>query len=325
MKLLHGYFVVLNLFMAMNGLWGSTAAFASEPLKVVVTIAPFHALVSAVTKGITKPTLLVRQGASPHHYTLRLSEVKAVQEANIIFWGGPELESFLVKPLKSINASPRIVQFDQVPNLSILPIRRSASFEAHRHDDHHHHTHAAATADNHIHIAATKDMHFWLDPNNAKILVAYIAKTLSEIDPNHRAHYQINAKQFIQQIETMDLRLKNKLKSAQNIPFIVFHDAYQYFEKHYGLTAIGSVNIHPEIPPGVERLLTIRTLIEKNKARCIFREPQFKPQIVNTLAEETHTKVGELDPVGVSSQIGGDGYIQLLEKLADSFVECLVL
>jgi zinc transport system substrate-binding protein len=322
MQLIRFWNIALK-FLVVSGLWCSTGVFASESPKVAVTIAPFHALVSAIMEGVGKPTLLVRPGASPHHYTLRPSEVKALQQANILFWGGPELESFLIKPLRSQNPSLRIVQLDQTPQLLILPPRRSALFEAHTHEAHDHSHSEGGDSSAHIHITETQDMHFWLDPTNANVLVNYIAAELSVVDPSHRMYYQHNAKQFIQKIEALDQRLKIKLTPVRATPFIVFHDAYQYFERHYGLAAVGSINIHPEIPPSVERLLIIRATIEKNKAKCIFREPQFKSQIVNSLADETHTKVGELDPIGVPSQLGGEGYLQLLEKLADNFIECL--
>lgn len=310
-------------------------------LRVVTTIAPFHALVSAVMGNLGVPELLLKPGASPHHYTLRPSEIKVLQDAEVIFWGGPQLESFLVKPLSTIERSYpslNIIQLDKTPSLVLLPVRRSSTFETccghdheHEHEHDHGHSHNNDHDHGHGHEADNHDMHFWLDPNNAKVLIDHIAKVLSEKDPIHKNEYFENAKQFKLKLSALDEKLKEELKPVQKKPFIVFHDAYQYFEKHYHLTAAGSITVHPEIPPSVERLQEIRSIIKKTKAVCVFREPQFNSQLIKGIAEETGIHIGELDPLGVSlgsareskDESKGEGYLILLKNLAKSFRECL--
>lgn len=315
------WFPVLNLIL-LGGLWVNQPLFASEVPKAMTSIAPFHALVSAVMDGIGEPKLLLTGKSSPHHYTLRPSEIKALQDADIIFWGGPLLETFLAKPLTVLPPSITIVELDKTKRLKLLKVRQSALFAPHTHDhshgsQEHEHPHENAA------LSHQNDMHFWLDPDNAKILVDAIAQQLSNKDPVHQTHYLENAKRFKKKIEAIDHQIKQKLQPVQHHPFIVFHDAYQYFERHYGLTGVAAISLHPEIPPSVERLKSIREILRKTKAICIFSEPQFKSNIVQSIAAETNIRVGQLDPLGRSSNTPGNGYLNLLNNLSDEFSRCL--
>lgn len=319
----------------------SELVFGKPSLNIVTSIPPFHALITAVIGELSPPPLLIlKTGASPHHYTLRPSEVKALQKADLIFWGGPALESFLVKPLQSLNSSVTVIELDTTPGLLLLPQRKSAHFEAHDHGESKGHDHQHA--DDHVHAhdhqhgehshhgapalenIATQDMHFWLDPNNAKVLVDKIAEVLSKKDPEHQAQYLNNAKRFKKAIQELDQNLQKKLKGIQDRPFVVFHDAYQYFERHYHLNGVGAISFHPELPQSIERIQTIRNLIKTLKAKCVFREPQFKSKLVETLVEDTQASMGELDPLGEESRPGSpNGYLLLLEQLSEGLSGCL--
>lgn len=328
------------------GLWWITFAFASGKPHVVVTIPPFHALVSAVMENVAEPQLLVKSGGSPHHYNLRPSEIESLQEANIIFWGGPELETFLVKPLRSLNSSTEIVELDKTPGLLLLRPRRTASFTAtpkekptqnQKQKKGHKQKGASNLAQKNIrdqskesgccdsdHAGGTKDMHFWLDPYNAKLMVKWIANKLSKADPAHRAQYQENAKAYVAKLDALDRALKIKLKPIHKMPYVVFHDAYQYFEHHYGLNGVGAISIHPELPISLQRLYEIRARIKKAKAVCIFREPQFKSHMAETLSQDTGTRLGEIDPLGQSQTKDGSDYLNLLDNIANSLRTCLM-
>lgn len=323
-KMLKPYLKVL----AVCGLWWITSAFASASNpNVVVSIAPFHALVSAVMQDVGEPKLLVEKGASPHHYNLKPSEIKTLQEADLIFWGGPELETFLVKPLESLGPSTKTVELGKTDKLLLLPPRRSASFQrpkTHSQDAKHSKEIYGCCDHNHDQGPEAKDMHFWLDPNNAKLIVLNIVKQLSTIDKEHEQQYQQNARKFIKKLDAVDKRLKIQLKPIQTMPYMVFHDAYQYFEHHYHLKGVGAISIHPELPLSLQRLYEVRDTITQKKAICIFREPQFKAQLVENLAKETGVRVGELDPLGESHAKDGSDYFVLLENIADSLKGCLL-
>jgi len=286
--------------------------FAVVP-RVVVSINPFYGLVASVMQGVAKPSLLLKIGASPHEYTLKPSEIRQLEAATLIFWGGPALESFLIKPLAQQQAS--IVAFDQVPGLHTLPLRTSMIWESQDEDakasGHHHHHHAHGNI----------DMHFWLDPRNAIEMTKAIVRQLSLVDPEHQSQYQANGVVLIARLNGLDLKLRKKLQSIHAMPFVVFHDAYQYFEKHYHLQGAGSISLHPELPPSVKRLSTIRSIIAQQKVRCLFSEPQFSPALVHSIADDLPLKTGILDPIGIDPS--PEGYFTLMENLSEALTGCL--
>ncbi len=322
----HAFFTLTLLIAA--ALWPKGMILANEvheSPKVVVSIPPFHALVAGVMEGVGSPTLLVKTGASPHDYSLRPSDVKQLFAADIIFWGGPELETFLIKPLQNIKSSTspssliRQVPLVESPGLLLLPIRSSPAFEPHNHT---HEAHEHKQKHEHEHLAHT-DMHFWLDPHNAKLLVDEIVRRLSIVDPTHAKIYQQNGNKEKIELDKLDLDIQNKLKRVKKIPYIVFHDAYQYFEHRYGLNGVGAITLNPEIPPSSKRLKTIQETIQKTNAHCVFSEPQFRPKLVESLVKGTSVKIGELDPLGKENSEGGQGYIKLLEGLSNALSDCL--
>lgn len=316
MKRLHS-FIALCL-CAITALGSSCGASINTPPQVVTSIMPFYALVASVMQGVGTPKLLVKPGASPHDYALRPSDMLILKDADIIFWGGPQLESFLIKPLDShdLKKTLKIIEFDKIPGLLLLPIRHTAAFEPHDHSQDHAHDNSSDHAQN-------IDMHFWLDPNNALILVDTIEAQLSQADPIHAALYKENSKKFKKQLKTVDSKIKAQLKDIKNIPFIVFHDAYQYFEKQYDLDGVGSITLNPEVPPSAKRLTIIRDTIQKRNAQCVFKEPQFSPKLVHSIIEDTHIRMGQLDPLGTLPKNNENGYFKLLENLADSLKGCL--
>ncbi len=312
------------IFFSLATFWVGTATSAQIPLvntipKVVVSITPFYALVAAVMKGVSTPKLLVKPGASPHEYTLRPSDILLLQEAQLIFWGGPQLETFLAKPLNTLKAhlgTHSIVEFDNASGLLLLPIRHSTAWESHQHE--HAHTHEILDDDK-----SNQDMHFWLNPNNAIILTDMIVKQLSMIDPKHANIYEKNGAHLKQRLKKLDTHIAAELATVKTMPYIVFHDAYQYFEQRYGLKGVGSVTLNPEVPPSAKRLATIRKIIQTSKAQCVFREPQFQSKLVDSIVVDLGVKTGELDPIGQAAQNDAEGYFTLLENLSYAMKQCL--
>ena len=303
------------ILFSLGTSWAATAP------SVVVSITPFYALVAAVMKGVGTPKLLVKPGASPHEYALRPSDILLLQDAELIFWGGPQLETFLVKPLNTLKAhseAHHIVEFDNVSGLLLLPIRHSAAWDPHEHEHENGHTHEILDNDK-----SNQDMHFWLNPNNAIILTDMIVYHLVMIDPEHTHIYKKNGTQLKKRLKKLDAHIATELETVKAIPYIVFHDAYQYVEQRYGLKGVGSITLNPEIPPSAKRLNTIRITIEKSKAQCIFREPQFQPKLVDSIVVDLGIKTGELDPIGQAPQNNAEGYFTLLENLSHALKQCL--
>ncbi|MFN4089584.1 MAG: zinc ABC transporter substrate-binding protein [Alphaproteobacteria bacterium] len=343
---------------ALAGALALTAAAAqAEPPKVVASIAPLHALVAGVMEGVGTPALLVPAGASPHTYSMRPSEARLLNEAGVVFWIGDEMETFLVKPVAALGGKARSVELAEAPGVTLLPYREGGVWETHAHDkkghghdrkaghshdhgkkdhgkkhahsghDHgkkgHDHDKKAGHAHGHDHAHGTHDMHVWLDPANARAIVQHVATVLGEADGANAAAYEANAERTIGRLDELDAELRAKLEPVRAAPFIVFHDAYQYFERAYGLSAAGSVTISPEHAPGARRLSEIRTRIADSGARCVFSEPQFDAGLVATVAEGTPARIAELDPLGVGVEPGPDLYFTVLRSLGSAIGDCL--
>ena len=286
----------------------STSVFSSE---IVASVKPLHSLVSAVTQGTHKVSLLIEGSMSPHNFALKPSHAKLLNNAKIVFYIDNQLESALKRTVIGLPTSIRVVTVSKTKQLNLLPARSGGNWEEDGHDHHHHHDHGS------------NDVHFWLDPNNAIQIVKGIVRELSIVYPKNINLYKKNAKNIIKQIKSTDLSIKSMLVPIANKPYIVFHDAYQYFEKAYGLNAVGSIMLDPELPPSAKRIIQIRSKIKLTNASCVFKEPQFRAKIVNTVIEDTNAQVGTLDPLGADLTSGPNMYLELLKSIASNLKTCL--
>jgi zinc transport system substrate-binding protein len=348
-----------SLLLATTLLAGTVSTAVAE-VKVVASIKPVHSLVAAVMDGVGRPELIVEGASSPHTYALKPSQAVMLEEADIVFWIGHELEAFLEKPLETVAAKAKKVELMDVHGLEKLGFREGGEFDEHDHgdhkekehghDDHKEHEHAekhdyekkhederdhakkddhhaedkedAHKHDEHDHHGR-QDPHIWLDPVNAKAIVHEIEEALANKDPENAAVYEKNAHAVMAQLDALTAEISADLKSVKAQRFVVFHDAYHYFENRFGLKAAGSITISPEVMPGAERIHEVREHIEHAQAACVFAEPQFEPKLVETVVEHSKVRTGVLDPLGVSLQAGAGLYFELLRGMASSFKSCL--
>lgn len=331
---------------AARALFLSTALLAAGPLaaraevpNVVVSIKPIHSLVAAIMQGVGEPDLIVEGAASPHTYSLKPSNAAALQDADVVFWVGHGLEAFLEKPLEALGGNATVVELDDAPGLEKLHFREGGPFEAHEDEGEEGHEHAAeghdhgkeaeeahaqgeeAGHDGHEH--GEFDMHLWLSPDNARAIAAEAAKVLSEKDPANAEAYKANLAGLTDKLAALDKEVAETIAPVKDKPFIVFHDAYQYFEHHYGVQAAGSITVSPETLPGAERLTQIRDKVKTLGATCVFAEPQFEPKLVNVVIEGTPAKSGTLDPEAATLEPGPDLYFTLMRSIATSLRDCL--
>jgi len=324
------------------------AAPALAAPNVVVSIKPLHALVSQVMAGVGEPGLLVSGNASPHTYTLRPSDAGLLESAEIVFWTGHGLELFLEGALDSLAADATVVELAEAPGIVLLPVREGGAFEPHDHgsegqgeaehdhDDHAHDDHAHEDEDDHDehadhdhdhdhagHEHGAGDMHFWLNPDNAVHMVEAIEATLAEADPENAGTYAANAEAAIAELADLSAEIDATVAPVRGRSFVVFHDAYQYFEARFGLQLAGTITVSPEVAPGAARITELRERVAELGATCVFAEPQFEPAVVETIIEGTSAKAGVLDPEGGAIEPGPDHYAQLLRGLAASLAECL--
>lgn len=314
----------------------SLAAMAGTALAapdIVTSTKPIHSLVSAVTAGVTEPYLVVKGAASPHTYSLRPSDASALEGADLVFWTGPGFELFLADALETLAGNAEVIDFSKADGLTLLPLREGGAFEAHSHEgetegkrathgyaDHEHHD---GEDDHHHAHEGEADLHFWLDPQNAILMVNQIEATLSFADPENAATYAANAASTRESLEALTAELTTTLASVADKPFIVFHDAYQYFETRFGLTLAGTITVSPDVSPGAARIDELRARIAELDATCVFAEPNFAPSVVTTIIEGTSAKAGTLDPEGSALTEGPNLYPELLRSLASGLVECM--
>jgi zinc transport system substrate-binding protein len=325
---------VQALFIALAApAWAQT----SPAVPVVASVLPIHSLVAGVMEGVGKPHLLVPGGASPHSFALRPSDARRLEAAKAVFWVGPTLETFLVRLLKVLTQGATVVALAGAEGVTLLPFREGGPWDehdhdhehghsaeaAHGHDDAHEHEHEHDHDHDHDHADHGIDAHVWLDPLNAVAFVGAIAAALEQADPANAKVYRTNAVRVVGKLRALDAELRRTLAPAHGKPYIVFHDAYQYFEARYGLHPAGSITVNPELSPGARRLVDIRERIRSDKAVCVFAEPQFEPKLVRTVIEGTGTRVGTLDPLGARLKPGPGAYFQLLRSLAKDLTACL--
>lgn len=294
--------------------------------RIVVSLPPLHSLVVGVTGGEAETHLLLRGGASPHSFSLQPSDARALARADLVVGADPELERFLERALASLATESEVIWLTAMPGVHRLESRAGGIWAGHHdHEDTAHGNadeHAADETHDHDEYESL-DAHAWLDPRNAIALTRRVADTLAAADPEREAFYRANAARRIERLQTLDRELAERLASARGLPYLVFHDAYQYFEARYGLSPVGALAVDPERPPGARRLAELHDRIEETGARCLFAEPQFEPKIVRVIRQATGVRTAMLDPLGAALEPGPELYEALLRKLAADLKACL--
>lgn len=275
--------------------------------QVVVSLKPMHSLVASVMEGVGEPVLLVKSGASPHNYALRPSEARALKSAQLIVWVGEGLETFLRKPLSTLGNKARILVLSEALESKLLPTRSAGEW--------------SRTATDHDH--GNKDLHLWLNPVLAGDIVRVTTEALSDLDPENATRYAANAEKTLVKLHRLDIELTSELGPVKAVPYVVFHDAYQYLEKHFGLGAMAAITLSPERAPGLLRLREIREAIAEHKARCVFAEPQFEPKVIKLLTKGMPLSTAVLDPLGSQVPEGPEAYFTLMRELSASLVKGL--
>lgn len=287
-------------------------AVAKSPV-VIVSLPPLHSLVAAIMGDTGEPHLMLRGGRSPHNAALRPSDLKRLRDAAIIVWVGPTLENFLAKPLAAFQNRSAIITLLDLQSMKRLARRAGTSWDQHDRD----HEAPRGLSDRVI------DPHVWLSPINAIAIARSVAEALILEDPANSTSYKRNTRDLIMRIGALEERLGKSLAPVRRDPYLVFHDAFQYFERHFALQALGAVSINPERRSGARRLTEIRRRIEQSAVRCVFREPQFPPRILNTLTQGTKTRIGILDPLGAAIPPGPNHWFTLMSDLGAALVGCL--
>jgi len=295
-------------------------------VKVVTSIKPLHSLASYLMDGVGKPDLIVDGYATPHGFSMKPSHAKMLQDADLIFWVGEDLENFLEKPLNSIAKKAEKIELMDINGLNVLSFRERNIFD--EHDDHDDHEgHAKKKKDDHDdhddhegHGHGEYDPHIWLDPINAKVILKEMTEHLIENDSKNASTYKSNLDKALKDIDKLTMNVMTELN--QSVSSIVFHDAYQYFEKRFNVNILGAFTVNTDVMPGAEQLAQIREIIEHDKVSCVFSEPQFNPDIIKAVAKDMNIKTGVIDPLGATLDPGRDLYFDLIRNMSASFKGC---
>ena len=328
------FFSILALFI-----FTGVNVFATETTGVISTIQPINSLVSAVIGNTGKSITIIPSEQSPHDFKLKPSDVKLLQNGNIIFYVSNHLESSITKVFKNLPKNIKLINLMEESGVNHLAIRDNDGWERHdhhghddhddhdkhgkKHDDHDDHDKHGKKHDDHDDHEKEDDVHVWLSPDNVIKIVQKVNKVLSFYFPENSKIYNDNTTKFIDKIRNLKMELVKELSPIKNKPYIVFHDAYQYFEKTFELNAVGSVALEGDIASSPKQISLIKDKIVKSKALCVFQEPQFDSKLVKIVVEGTDAKIGTLDPLGVNISENKDFYLQLITNMAKSLKECL--
>ncbi|RAS63502.1 zinc transport system substrate-binding protein [Vibrio diazotrophicus] len=277
--------------------------FSSGANTILTSIKPIQMITHELTLGVTEPEVLLSANASPHDYALRPSDVKTIRNSSLVIWFGKDLEPFLEKVLSQ---QDNVLTLSEIPNLKL----RSYGEEGHdhQHDGHNHGTH---------------DPHFWLGVEQVEQVAKAITQKLIDMDSEHKDIYAKNLNEFVASLHMTDEQIAAKLESVKQQPYYVFHDAYDYFEHHYGLNNIGHFTVSPDRKPGAKTLIGIRKALAANGAKCVFSEPQFQPAVIESVVRGSDANTGVLDPLGMDIPVKQGSYFTFLHSMSDSFYSCL--
>ncbi len=273
-------------------------------LKVVASIKPVHALAAAIMKDVGKPDLIIDGPGTPHSYALKPSKARLLAKADLIFWIGPALETFLQKPVQTIGVKAQSIELASVDGLVRRNIRQIDNIKA-------------TSTDSQI------DPHIWLDPQNARVMALNIAKALINKDPENADKYQANLQNLLAKLGALTREVLARLTPVKNQPFITYHDGYQYFEARFDLKSSGVLIVDPEIKPGARHIQEINNKLKQSGKICLFSEPQFSQKTLETIAENSQAKIALLDPLGSNIAPGPGHYLLLIKAMATAFADCL--
>ncbi len=318
------FFGLSFLFLSFN-----SHADVKTDIKVVTTIKPLHSLISRIMETRGEPQLIIEGTNNPHTFVFKPSHASMIEEADIVFWIGEDLEAFMEKPLNSLAKNAKKIAFMDSDSIEKLKFREENIFDDHDdHDDHDGHDDEHEGHDDHDdhaghhdgHNHGEFDAHIWLDPENAKEMVKIIRDELIKIDPDGQRQYSVNAAGATLELDNLINSVEKEL--SKDISYIVFHDAYQYFETRFGVKSAGALTLNPDVLPGAKQIADIQDLINDKGIKCIFSEPQYNPKIIETLGNDMNISTGVMDPLGAYIDAGPSMYSDLINGIANSIKDC---
>lgn len=302
-------------------------------LNIVATIPPMGALALPFVSDEDEITVILSAGQTPHGFQMRPSHRFQLEQADIILAVGSGVDGWADKVLKSM--PEKVIWMQNLPGLVKIDQRNDAKWPKHHHDEKHEHEHEHEAEHEHKHSESLvndaktltgkpdfkQDPHIWLSPVNGRLMAQAIAQKLSQTTPKRTAEIEQSLKIWLADLQAVEAQTRQDLQSVKAQPFIVLHDAFQYYEKHFGLNGVGAIQINPELKPSLQKVLTLREQIQQQGVVCVFKEPQFPEKQVAYVVQDLAVNIGQLDPLGRQARL--QPYLTLLQNLSDSFKRCL--
>jgi len=275
----------------------------TKNLTITTTIRPLHSLLSNLMQGVGTPVLLLDSNQSPHHYSLRPSQRRSLAHSDLIFWIGEGLESFMPRVLNSIPKNIKVIELIDSKSLTLLAPRSDHNTHGHGHGHDQH------------------DPHIWLSIDNAVTIARVMTDALSQFDPARQNIYYTNLKKLVTKLEQTKKKLQSSFKKT-NFNYLVYHDAFQYFEQLIKLKPLAAISTDEEHAPGIRHLSEVNQLIAKNKINCLIYNTPTEPAIARTLVAQKNIKKIYIEPLGQALQSGPDLYFDLIQSLSAGYQQC---
>jgi len=293
-------------------------------IQVVVSTPPLAGMIKPLLAPGDNITVLLQAGMSPHGFQLKPSHLRSIQNSDVVFSVGTPVDGWLTKTLARVDKP--VLKMSDMPGLFTLPLRKGGLWKLQgQNSEHSHHEHDHKPAKWHY------DGHIWLSPQNARLFIEQAAELIKTLDSANADQVEKRKQAWLVKLGALDDVLVQKLASVKTRPFVVLHDAYQYFEQHFQLNGVGSIRLNPEIAPSLKRVQQLRESITASQVSCIFKEPQFPEKRVLAVVRGLDIKIGSLDPMGsfsspqerILAEQGYQTYDVLLKNLADAMLTCL--
>lgn len=257
---------------------------------VLVSIKPLQLIAQALVTTDQSVGVLLPAGATPHHYTMRPSDLSRLGDTDIIVWLGAAAEQYLDKAIVNSSGHAEVVSLEK------LLKEREGGYV---------------------------DPHLWLSGQRAIQVAQLITDRLVKLDPDNGDDYLSNLAAFIGAVEEQEELIRTELKSFSQAAYLVYHDAYRYFEEDYGIMHRDVVTQNPEVSPGIRQLTELDRLIATNKISCILVEPESNHRIVDRLANKHDLRIQLIDPMASDLLADGNSYVRFLGEVTNRIKNCL--
>lgn len=269
---------------------------ASDVPKVVVSIKPIHSLMAGLMQGFGEPVLIVDGESTPYDEQMTSAEQRALEQADLVVWIGPELEGFLVDHVSKLSSDTRVVALLDSGELKVLPSRQAED---------------------------RRDPFLWLDSRNALILIDELAAILTEVDPDRAAQYEENRVKILREVAGIDRQLEYQYRDVSAVPVGLYHDTQQYFEQAYATSVVARVTARPDEEVSTADLLEARTRLAQMNVHCFFTEAGLPSPNLGILTGGLDMRVAELDSLGTGLAAGPGLYVELMRRNFNTIRECV--